>query len=147
MVVCSERSSTSSTLLEPVAWSCFRILASKDASRISMVMIGSPGLRVRERVRVNQQKPQRDGTVESHVSQRTRNMGHPFLWSGRDNAGRPPKLGATELSKQWGCQGRSKHNPSDSEYRRHQAPAYASGNAFSMWSSLFLPFPKEECGW
>lgn len=32
-----------STLLEPVAWSCFRILASKDASRISMVMVGSLG--------------------------------------------------------------------------------------------------------
>jgi hypothetical protein len=37
-------------LLEPVAWSCFWILASKDASRISMVMVGSLGLRVRERV-------------------------------------------------------------------------------------------------
>jgi hypothetical protein len=32
-----------------VAWSCFRILASNDASRISMVMVGSLGLRVRER--------------------------------------------------------------------------------------------------
>src|SRR5580704_12533500 len=30
-------------------------------------------------------EPQRDGTVESHVSQRTRNMGHPFFeeWDGR----------------------------------------------------------------
>ena len=49
-VVSSERSSTYSTLLEPVAWSCFRILASKDASRISMVMASSLGLRVREGV-------------------------------------------------------------------------------------------------
>jgi hypothetical protein len=42
-VVTSKRSSTSSTLLEPVAWSCFLILASNDASRISMVMVGSFG--------------------------------------------------------------------------------------------------------
>jgi hypothetical protein len=40
----SRRSGTSSTLLEPVAWSCFRILASNDASRISMVMVRSLGL-------------------------------------------------------------------------------------------------------
>jgi len=39
-VAASKRSSTSSTLLKPVAWSCLRILACKDASRISMVMIG-----------------------------------------------------------------------------------------------------------
>lgn len=38
-VASSKRSNTSSTLLEPVVWSCFRILASKDASRISMVMV------------------------------------------------------------------------------------------------------------
>src|SRR5271166_3500851 len=50
-VAASRRSGTSSTLLEPVVWSCFRILASKDASRISMVMARSLGLRVRERVR------------------------------------------------------------------------------------------------
>jgi hypothetical protein len=33
-----------------VAWSCFRILASEDASRISMVIVDSSGLRVRESV-------------------------------------------------------------------------------------------------
>lgn len=45
----SRRSSTSSTLLGPVAWSCFWSLASKDASRISMVVVGLLGLRVREK--------------------------------------------------------------------------------------------------
>jgi hypothetical protein len=29
-----------------------------------------------------------DGAVESHVSQRTRNMGHPFSWSGTEKAAR-----------------------------------------------------------
>jgi hypothetical protein len=48
-VVSSKRSSTS-TLLEPVAWSCFWILASKDASRISMVMVRFLRFGVRERV-------------------------------------------------------------------------------------------------
>jgi hypothetical protein len=42
--VSRRRGSTSSTLLEPVAWSCFWSLASKDASRISMVMVGSRGM-------------------------------------------------------------------------------------------------------
>jgi hypothetical protein len=46
----SKRSSTSSTLLEPVAWNCFRILAFNDASRISMVIVGSLALRVKSGV-------------------------------------------------------------------------------------------------
>ena len=36
--VSSRRSRTSPTLLEPVAWSCFRILASNDASRIQLTL-------------------------------------------------------------------------------------------------------------
>src|SRR5580704_13662219 len=39
--VSSKRSNTSSTLLEPVAWSCFWILACKVASRISIFILSS----------------------------------------------------------------------------------------------------------
>src|SRR6266852_4772147 len=41
--VSSKRRSTSSTVAEPVAWSCFWILASRAASRISMFIAGSLG--------------------------------------------------------------------------------------------------------
>jgi hypothetical protein len=69
--LCSMPSGTSSTLLELAAWSCLRILASKDASRIfdghgSLLAFESTG-----KSGVNQQNLQRGGTVESHVSQRT----------------------------------------------------------------------------
>jgi len=40
VTVSSRRSSTSSTLLEPVASSRFRSLASRDALRMVMVMVG-----------------------------------------------------------------------------------------------------------
>jgi len=35
-------------------------------------------------------KTQRDGTVESHISQRTRNMGHPFFVERDGTLGPPP---------------------------------------------------------
>jgi hypothetical protein len=54
-----------------------------------MVMVGSLGLGVRESG-VNQQIPQKDRIVESHVSQKTRDMGHPFPGSGTGEAGHPP---------------------------------------------------------
>src|SRR5271163_4893837 len=38
--------------------------------------------------------PQTDAAVESHVSQRTRNMGHPLLWWRTHRAWRPTGLGS-----------------------------------------------------
>ena len=58
-------------IAEPVAWRCFWSLASNDASRISMVMVGSLGLRVRERVVVSINKIPRGMGRESYASQRS----------------------------------------------------------------------------
>src|SRR5712691_13351358 len=71
--VSSKRSSTSSTLLEPVAWSCFWSLASKDASRISLVMAGSLGFKGTGKGVCESTNPRevRDGSVEFTSSRHT----------------------------------------------------------------------------
>ena len=58
----------------------FRILGPHRRFRCSWLALA---LKSMGKSVVNQQNPQRDGTGESHVSRKTRDMGHPFSGPGR----------------------------------------------------------------